>query len=183
MARVGSSRIGRNCTSCETSARSLPAAGSLAADNGTVTRVPDTVTPSALRSGAVATCRGRARTLRLISGAGKNQDSTSRPPRIPSIRPAPCASHTSRRPVRTGRADLPSAARPERAKPTVDQSASTPSPSSVQRSSCFHDSNAGERSDRIRARHIATNSASVRQPSTRSSRTAGLTRRSPHRHS
>ena len=30
----------------------------------------------------------------------------------------------------------------------------------MQRSSCFHDSNAGERSDRIRARHVATNSAS-----------------------
>ena len=57
-------------------------------------------------------------------------------------------------------ATLPSTRRldSERPQASVNQPASTPSPSSVQRSSCFHDISAGERKDRIRARHSDKNS-------------------------
>ena len=139
--------------------RNRPGAGKRGAASGTVTRVPDASTPSTSRSVCVATAsRMCTNAYGSSPGAGKNHDSTARPSRTPSIRPAPCASQTSRRP----RPNIPRCPALGGSTPSAPSrlsitSASTPSPSSVHRSSCFQLRSAGECKLRVRAFHDSRN--------------------------
>lgn len=93
--------------------------------------------------------------------AGKNHDSTARPSRTPSMRPAPCASHTSRSP-RPNRPRPPptSGSSPSTPRRRSTACAFTPTPSSAQLTSKLQLDSAGARSDCICARHAAMNAAS-----------------------
>ena len=142
--RAGSSSTGRSCTSCETSVRSRPSAGSRSAASGTVTRVPGGSPGAACSSRTWIYANGSSR------AEGKNHDSTARPSRTPSIRPAPCASQTSRNP----RPNKPRLSRRSGSSPSTPRrrstvAASTPTPSSEQRISKRQLVRAGTRSARI----------------------------------
>ena len=123
---------------------------------------PAAAPPPAGPSRASPTARpgaGSSRTWMYAYGsspaAGKNHDSTARPSRTPSIRPAPCASQTSRSP----RPNRPAAVAPSRAARRARPGAGRPSRRRRRRrrrrsgprsaSSC----SAGTRSARICARH------------------------------
>ena len=160
--RAGSSSTGRSCTSWPTSRRSRAFAGNPLAASGTVMRVPLSASPSSARAvGPASSSRTCAYPYGSSPADGKNHDSTSRPARTLSIRPPPCASHTSRSPrPNSPRWPLASGVTPSAPRRRSTAAASIPTPSSVQRSSWRQPLSAGARSRRIARFHSEANAAS-----------------------
>ena len=146
---AGSSSTGRSCTSCETSVRSRPSAGSRSAASGTVTRVPGRARPR--RGRLVAHVDVGERDRRAPPGRTTTRPRARRARPRSGPRPARARRRAAR--ARTARAVALLGQLAQHPEPPVDGAASSPTPSSAQRISKRQLVSAGTRSARICARH------------------------------